>query len=436
MFSKALLLYGTNRELVDLSNWASLTYSEDYESMINIPSDGYKYLNSVDSSNNFSMFKNCSELTYIDTSKLHTKYSESMKYMFLGCSSVETLDLSKLDTRSCLTMEGMFEYCSSLTSLDCSNFDTSNCTSFKNMFTYCSNLETLDVSGWDTSSAVNMYGIFGSNDVHEYSEIAGINDWDVSNCTDFQYAFNHIHIPILDLSEWYLNTTSIQYMFAYVDIDILDISNFSSSATSNTVFTVANIDYLIIDSSTQNLSTLIFEGLTGKNSSTKILVPSNLLTTYNIYLNSSSGLNTISHARKRHFYGIEYYNIDKTNNTITITENNPVGTIYRGSGTIILYSSSGTLGTLYLRCSFNDFQEGAFIQTYANTTISIGFSSHFDFNLYNLVFPQLGVTISNASDQNVDLLSQLMKVYMATNGRSLQSGYYNEIELIVVSKTV
>ena len=106
----------------------------------------------------------------------------------------------------------MFEGCSNLTSLNVSNFDTSKVTHMDYMFFNCSNLTRLDVSNFDTSKVTKMSAMFMN--CTNIKNIIGLNNWDVSNVTNFGTAVNDENDGIfrncyslveLDLSNWILN---------------------------------------------------------------------------------------------------------------------------------------------------------------------------------------------------------------------------------------
>ena len=54
----------------------------------------------------------------------------------------------------------MFRDCKNLTKLDTSKFDTSNVTNMGSMFSGCNSLKKLDVSGFDTSNVTKMDWMF------------------------------------------------------------------------------------------------------------------------------------------------------------------------------------------------------------------------------------------------------------------------------------
>ena len=72
------------------------------------------------------MFRDLSNITYIDLSNFDSSKVTMMNYMFYGCTSLKSLSLSNFITSQVNTMKYMFYKCSSLISLNLSNFDTSS----------------------------------------------------------------------------------------------------------------------------------------------------------------------------------------------------------------------------------------------------------------------------------------------------------------------
>ena len=120
-----------------------------------------------------SMFKNCTNLTFINLSNFNTQNVTNMDRMFNGCSKLTSLDLSSFNTEKVTNMSYMFYSCSGLISLDVSNFNTSQVTTMCRMFNTCFKLTSLDVSSFNTSQVTNMERMFYS--------CSGLISLDVSN---------------------------------------------------------------------------------------------------------------------------------------------------------------------------------------------------------------------------------------------------------------
>ena len=87
-------------------------------------------------------------------------------------------ELVKLNTSNITNMDNMFRDCRNLTSINTSNWDTSNAIEMNNVFYECIALTTLDLSSFDTSNVRNMNGIFGRC---ESLTTLDISNFDVSN---------------------------------------------------------------------------------------------------------------------------------------------------------------------------------------------------------------------------------------------------------------
>lgn len=128
--------------------------------------EGMEYLDTSSVKYMGLMFKDCSNLEYIDVSRFNTENVEDMLAMFKGCSKLKRIDVSGFKTRLVGTggisggMNSMFAGCSSLEHIDVSGFVTENVRSMEWMFKDCSSLEHIDVSGFVTASVGNMARMF------------------------------------------------------------------------------------------------------------------------------------------------------------------------------------------------------------------------------------------------------------------------------------
>jgi surface protein len=76
---------------------------------------GFKYLNTVYTSDFDSMFSGCTALTTLDLTDLKTPYASYLNRMFRNCSNLKKLDLSSFTTKKVTTMSYMFSGCTNLT---------------------------------------------------------------------------------------------------------------------------------------------------------------------------------------------------------------------------------------------------------------------------------------------------------------------------------
>lgn len=102
----------------------------------------YIYLNE-DCSN---MFKDCTHVETIDTSKFLSKNVTNMNSMFRNCSALVELDLSTIDALKVTDMGYMFDGCTSLTNIiTTALFQTNNVKTMNSMFRNCSGFQTISL---------------------------------------------------------------------------------------------------------------------------------------------------------------------------------------------------------------------------------------------------------------------------------------------------
>lgn len=90
---------------------------------------------------------------YIETSASKLMANNSCANMFSGIVSLESIDMSSFDFRNTTNMYEMFSYCTNLhTITGIENFNVSNVSDFTRMFFKCNNL-SYDLSNWKISNA-------------------------------------------------------------------------------------------------------------------------------------------------------------------------------------------------------------------------------------------------------------------------------------------
>lgn len=130
------------------------------------------------------LFYECTNLTVMNLTGLHTSNVTSMYNMFNGCSSLTNLDVSGFDTSNVTNMYGMFSSCYNILDLNISSFDTGNVKNMGYMFNDCSSLTSLDVSGFNTSNVTGMKSMFNGCQSLRSLDISGFNTSKVTNMSD------------------------------------------------------------------------------------------------------------------------------------------------------------------------------------------------------------------------------------------------------------
>lgn len=83
-------------------------------------------------------------------------------YWFAGNTDLEALDLTKLNTINTTDMSSMFKNCVKLRDIEFDKFNTSKVVNMTSMFNGCQSLETLNLNSFDTRNVENMQGMFQS----------------------------------------------------------------------------------------------------------------------------------------------------------------------------------------------------------------------------------------------------------------------------------
>ncbi|MBO4871564.1 MAG: BspA family leucine-rich repeat surface protein [Muribaculaceae bacterium] len=179
------------------------------------------------------LFKNFSNCTSMDLSKVNTDSCANMVGMFYGCTQLASLDLSSWNTASVTEMNSMFYECQNLVSLDLSDWNTGNVTNMASMFGLCKKLETLNLSGWNTANVTCMNSMF----FHCVSlDTLDLSHFDTGNVTDMGTMFSIcMNLASLNLSGWNTgNVTSMSAMFSgCTGLETLDVTHFDTGNVTN-----------------------------------------------------------------------------------------------------------------------------------------------------------------------------------------------------------
>ncbi|MBQ9558467.1 MAG: BspA family leucine-rich repeat surface protein [Bacteroidaceae bacterium] len=173
---------------------------------------GFKYLNTVNTSDFDSMFSGCSSLSSLDLTDLKTPNASYMNRMFKDCSSLTKLDVSGFSTKSVTTTSYMFSGCTSLTEIaGISSWDTPKLKYMYNMFENCSSLKSLNLWNMNTHEVTNMSCVFYNCCNLTYLS----HNFDTRNVTTMRSMFNKCK-KLNSFGVSSLNTekvTDMSYMF-------------------------------------------------------------------------------------------------------------------------------------------------------------------------------------------------------------------------------
>lgn len=137
-----------------------------------------------------------------------------------GAASLHYPDISQWSISGVDNFDNLF-IATYATNPNISGWNVSHVTSMKWMFQYCSEIN-VDFSNWDVGNVKSMQYTFGQC---TYSEIKGVENWNVSRVTDMTGMFTYSSLFDKDISLWDVkNTTSINSMFSYCSSFNQDIS--------------------------------------------------------------------------------------------------------------------------------------------------------------------------------------------------------------------
>lgn len=178
------------------------------------------------------LFKQFSNLTYLDASKFDTSKVTSMYQYFENLENLTSLDLSNWDTSKVTNMSLMFKNNRKLKTLKIGTWDTSQVTMMHYMFYGVESLTSLEISNWNVSKVTTFMEMFK----YTYSlRDLNISNWDTSSLRNAQEMFRQTGLSRIDLSNW--NTSNLSGIFSMIsdapNVNEIDISNWDVSKITN-----------------------------------------------------------------------------------------------------------------------------------------------------------------------------------------------------------
>ena len=142
-----------------------------------------------------------------------------------------TVTTRLITSENVLPTRYQFKGIKSLTRLE--YLEMSEVTNMQDILSGCSNLEYLDVSQWNTSKVTNMYYAFIG--CAKLTEIIGIEDLDVSNCTNLSCLFESCSgLTSLDLSKWNVTKCTQLNQLFYRCTSLVSVNLSGWNTTNNT----------------------------------------------------------------------------------------------------------------------------------------------------------------------------------------------------------
>ena len=250
----------TNLTYVNMNNWIDngVTHTgymfKNCTSLVTIDMEDW---DKTKLTNITSMFSGCSSLTTIKgVENLIGPKVQIGDYIFYKCSSLTEIDISGWDNRI-YDMRCMFGRCSSLTKIiGVEKLVTRYNGYIMDVFSDCSSLTEIDVSGWDVSNVVYGYSVFaGCSSLTELD----LSNWDISKFNSLREMFNDCtNLRNVFILNWNSSNCTSTYRAFYKckNIKLLDFSNWDFKLVTNM--------HGMIDGCT-SLETIIFNNIDLRN---------------------------------------------------------------------------------------------------------------------------------------------------------------------------
>lgn len=172
-----------------------------------------KFGDSFNTSNVYTMyrtFRNCSNITEIDLSKLNLTNVETMNGLFHSCSNLKKVILPENFGVNCVEMSYMFDYCYALDDLNYENLNMSNCNTAYYMF--CGTpFETFNANIFDMTNMIVCEGMFSQMEKLKSIDISGWNITNGNYCDNILSYCTSLETVIMDNA--YINARNLYAMF-------------------------------------------------------------------------------------------------------------------------------------------------------------------------------------------------------------------------------
>ena len=160
----------------------------------------------------YGMFSFCTSLTSLVLTSFNTSAVKIFSYFLEGCNHLIEVNVKNFDTSSAIEMQGMFSNCMIITELDVSNFNIKNVVKINSMFNDCENLLSINLSNFDTSNVDKMDSLF--KNCQKLTSI-DLYNFDTSKVTDMRNMFQNCKtLTSINLSNFNTNScTDYSNMF-------------------------------------------------------------------------------------------------------------------------------------------------------------------------------------------------------------------------------
>ena len=205
------------------------------------------------------MFKELSNIIYVDLSNFDTSQVTNMHSMFESCVNLEEIVFGNINTSSVNNMERLFRECKKLSSIDLSKFDTSSVTDMSCIFSYCESLKTIDASSFNTENVVKMPDFISHGISLVFANLSSFRVPKVESMQGMFYQCTNLkYVDLQGLGESnYIN--NLFYLFLgcsplkYVNLRTFIINNkINNMFNENSFINSENVKYCLEDLETKN----------------------------------------------------------------------------------------------------------------------------------------------------------------------------------------
>ena len=180
-----------------------------------------------------NLFKECTNLTSVDLSRIAFNLNLELKSMFSGCTNLRNVTFNLKKTFIATSVENMFLNCTSLTSLDLGNFNVSKIKFFTSMFEGCTSLRKINLKSFKLDSVQSINNMFKNCFSLEYLDLSSFKPFKLLSM-DLVF-YNCYSLTSINFDEFHTSLVNHMELLFYNcgSLKFINLSSFNTETVTN-----------------------------------------------------------------------------------------------------------------------------------------------------------------------------------------------------------
>ena len=180
-----------------------------------------------------NLFKECTNLTSVDLSRIAFNLNLELKSMFSGCTNLRNVTFNLKKTFIATSVENMFLNCKSLISLDLGNFNVSKIIFFTSMFEGCTSLRKINLKSFKLDSVKSINYMFKNCFSLEYLDLSFFKPFKLLNM-DLVF-YNCYSLTSINFDEFHTSLVNNMKLLFYncSSLKFINLTSFNTETVTN-----------------------------------------------------------------------------------------------------------------------------------------------------------------------------------------------------------